>query len=212
MPTTLEVWIMKPGSVCRVDDVGKWKVNVFDSHGNILVWNGETFKDREAGASNWTCWQFPPGVYVVQAYRDNPAAITDHAIVSTGCEGVVCVRLYVDGEGSRGRPTAGCSLKITDVRGRGERPSAIRVQGKATECKEVEVTVSCGGRKTHETVVPVTSGGSWEAMFENDPTLGCRCGQRIYVVARCTHDPSRCYDVFEAPKLVCDSVPDREPK
>lgn len=202
---TLEVWIMKPGSPCRVDDGGNWLVNVYDSHGKILQWWNKSYENKAAPKSFWSD-VLPPGVYVVQAHHASKSLVTDHAIVCSGCEGIACVRLYVppkdkeDPSDGGGRPVPTCRIRIAGVQGKGQGPKTIEVHGSATRCKSVKVTVSCG-RDSREVVVPVGAGGSWVATLDN--RIGCRCGGRISVVATCTDHPD-CKDANDALKIDCD--------
>src|SRR5215468_10420180 len=114
MSAVLDVWIAKPGDASLVDD-DEWLVRVFDARGIIFQWAGNTYDNLLAPHAHWA-GTIPPGCYVVQAVNAQSGINTDHVIVTVGCEGNVCVRLFV---GDNRQPN-GCEIKITDVIGFGE--------------------------------------------------------------------------------------------
>ena len=98
MAAILNVWISKPGDPCYVDD-REWFVNIYDGHGQIYEHAGTVYGSLPAPQA-WWAGTIPPGCYVVQATSKDANGKdikTDHAIAEVGCEGFVCVRLYVDG-------------------------------------------------------------------------------------------------------------------
>ncbi len=199
MGAILNVWIAKPGEPCYVDD-HPWTVHVYDSAGNVYRWATKDYGNLPAPQGHWAD-TIPPGCYVVQASgkdaSGNPIT-TDHAIAEVGCEGLVCVRLYVPGAKGTG---SRCAIKITDVRGFGsDVPDKIEVTGTAAGCNVVEVTLSCRTQLTGHAVVTV-SGGSWNAVIATSD-LRCKCGGPVKVTAACKEDP-KCMDVFESESLQC---------
>jgi hypothetical protein len=106
MAATLDVWIMRPGHVSRVDD-HEWIVRVCDSEGSIFTW-GTTDYDHLIGAKAHWVGAIPPGTYVVQAaLKGGSTVVTDHAIAVVGCDGNVCVRLFVNPHDKRYPPPNG---------------------------------------------------------------------------------------------------------
>lgn len=200
MAAILEVWISKPGDPCYVDD-HEWIVTVYDAGGKVFHWANRDYSNKVASNAHWAD-TIPPGCYVVQASGKDAVGKeiqTDHAIVEVGCEGVVCVRLYVSGP-EKSRPD-GCEITITDVTGVGSpNPTSIQVSGTAVNCNQVEVSVSCDDTATGKTVVSVSTNGQWTAnVMARD--LKCRCGGGIVVQAWCIAD-SKCINTFKG-KLIC---------
>jgi hypothetical protein len=96
MAAILDVWIARPGDPCYVDDHA-WVVRVFDCKGVIYHWANNDYGQLPAPHAHWA-GTIPPGCYVVRAEgkdAQGKAMQTDHAIVTVGCEGHVCVRLFV---------------------------------------------------------------------------------------------------------------------
>lgn len=93
----LDVWLARPGMACRVDDLD-WTVHVHDAHDEPYVWAGSSFAALPAPNGHWA-GTVPPGIYVVRAtrkaQRKGQPTRADAVIVTVGCEGVACVRLYV---------------------------------------------------------------------------------------------------------------------
>lgn len=195
MAAVLEVWISKPGDPCYVDD-HEWFVTVYDADGNIYRWGTKVYGNLDAPQAHWAD-TIPPGCYVVQASgKDaNGGDIeTDHAIVEVGCDGFVCVRLYVAGSGDS-KPN-GCEINITDVVGIGSpSPTVIQISGTAINCNQVKVKVSCASSTTGSTVVSVTANGLWTAIV-NTSSLSCRCHGGVVVHASCAED-SKCTTTFK---------------
>jgi len=200
MAAILNVWIAKPGDPCYVDD-HEWVVTIFDSDGNVYQYAGTSYGNLGAPQAFWA-GTIPPGCYVVQGSgRDaNGKDIqTDHAIVEVGCDGLVCVRLYVAGPGDS-NPN-GCEIKITDVIGIGSpSPTAIRITGTAVNCNQIEVKVSCATTSTGSAVTSVSANGQWTANV-NTSGLSCRCNGGVVVHASCTANP-KCTTTFKS-KLIC---------
>lgn len=197
----LDVWIARPGSACRMDDHA-WLVTIYDAHDQIFEWAGIKYTDLPAPQGHWA-GKVPPGTYVVQAVSPDTGRSTDHAIVAVDCADAACVRLYVPAPGRR--PPDACKITIVDVRGEGgpDRPALIQVSGKAANCQNVEVTLSCRTDQQLTIVVPVSAGGQWLAVFrEKIKRLECTCGGPAIVIARC-RDNRDCMTRWEG-KLPCD--------
>ena len=201
MAAILDVWISKPGDPCYVDDQ-PWFVTVFDSDGNVYRWAGQDYGDQAAAHAHWA-GSIPPGCYVVQARGKDSAGneiFTDHAIAEVGCEGVVCIRLYVSGPQETGGGK--CKITITDVKGHGSpNPRSIEIKGTATNCSAVEVSVVCRDSPPANVIVSVSATGEWAANVSTHG-LHCKCSDEIVVHARCTTDP-QCGTTFKA-KLTCN--------
>ena len=106
MAAILDVWVMQPGRPCYVDD-NEWIIRVFDESGVVYKWNGASYGVLPAPKANWS-GTIPPGCYVVRGFlKANPNIVTDHAIVSLGCSGYRCVRLYVPKPGRGGGGNGG---------------------------------------------------------------------------------------------------------
>ena len=198
MASGLNVWVAKPGNVCRVDD-DAWRVTVYDAHDNVFQWAGLSYADLPAPNAHWA-GTIPPGTYVVRAVRDGGGATTDHAIVTVGCFGFACVLLYV--AGARPPDRDDCAIDITGATGltAGNRVVGISVTGTATKCAHVAVSVSCSGGKP-ETAVADVQGGEWSVTV-NARSLGCRCGGPVSVRARCVED-RKCVARYETDDLPC---------
>jgi hypothetical protein len=101
--STLDVWVARPGSACRVDD-NDWQVRVEDAHGQPYKWAGTSYAWLPAPNAHWA-GAIPPGTYVVSAWRVAPKAgepnRAESAIVEVGCVAVACVRLFVGMRPSR---------------------------------------------------------------------------------------------------------------
>lgn len=99
----LDVWVARTGMACRVDDLD-WTVHVHDAHDEPYSWAGNSFAALSAPNGHWA-GTLPPGTYVVRATRKakekGQPTRADAAIVTIGCEGVACVRLYVAGRPAR---------------------------------------------------------------------------------------------------------------
>lgn len=96
MAAGLDVWIARAGDICLLDE-DHWLIDVLDTHSSIFSWGGKSYGALEAPQGHWF-GTLPPGTYVVRARRKSPkgpADASDHTIVTLGCEGVVCVRLYL---------------------------------------------------------------------------------------------------------------------
>ncbi len=197
--SVLDVWIAKPGNVCRMDD-GPWYLTIFDAHGNVFTWAGNTYSDQPAPQGHWSGF-VTPGTYIVQAVSQAQGLWTDRAIVAVNCSDSACARLYV---GPKSGPSGECEIKVKDVRGIASNPSAaiataIRVAGTAQNCQEVLVTVSCNSGSGQNTA-SVQSDGSWEVEVSIQP--GCRCGGSCQVTAQCVQN-ERCRDAYSTSALKC---------
>jgi hypothetical protein len=205
MASGLNVWIAKPGFVCRMDDTA-WRVTVYDAHGTTFKWAGVTYANLSAPHAHWAS-AMPPGTYVVQAVNEKTGVKSDHAIVMVGCEGVSCAILYVAAPGTPNRPDRPppeqrCRIAITDVTALGEgNMHAVLVSGTALGCPTIEVTVSCRSGPGQTTTLSVSSDGTWTTKLDLRQ-LECRCDGPVRVVARCTTEPN-CTDVFETDRLPC---------
>ena len=212
MASGLDIWISKPGSVCRVDD-DTWTVTVYDAHLHVFEWADVTYADLEAPAAHWS-GAIPPGTYVVRAVRKGkPAARTDHAVVAVDCGHVACVRLFVApprkerGErepGDRGEHES-CDIDIEKVSAVGgpDRPEAIRVRGTAAGCERIVVTLSCRGDEEAKLLATPTPDGHWKVLFEDVEKLECRCGGPVHVRARCVEN-ERCGAELDVGELRCE--------
>ncbi|WP_133117841.1 hypothetical protein [Burkholderia ubonensis] len=202
MAAILDVWIAKPGDPCYVDD-REWFVNVLDANGNVYHWSSKDYANLQAPHGHWAD-SIPPGCYIVQAQgRDDKGQpiYTDHAIVEVGCEGYVCVRLFVADAQEPGPRPRRCEIQITEVTGIGSEPTSIQVSGTAVNCKQIDITVHCRSAQTAHTVAAVTASGHWTANLSASE-LRCKCGRGVFVKAFCVDDPN-CVRVFETEKLSC---------
>jgi hypothetical protein len=201
MAAILDVWVTKPGDPCYVDD-HPWIVRVFDCAGHTYHWASKDYSSLSAPQAHWAD-TIPPGIYVVQAEgkdANGKAIYTDHAIAHVGCEGYVCVELFVAGS----KTSKPCQIKITEVTGIGApNPTSIQVNGTAVNCSQVKVTVSCRTELTGAATVPV-SGGNWTADISTR-NLRCKCGRKVLVQAACVEDPN-CKDEFQS-ELKCTEPP-----
>jgi hypothetical protein len=78
-----------------------------------------------------------------------------------------------------------CAITITSVVGIGTPPTSIVVQGTATDCPSVRVTLQCSSAATATLVVPVDVFGNWVATFTSLGNLGCVCTKPYSVQAEC---------------------------
>ncbi len=194
MAAVLDVWIARPGDACLVDD-DEWIVEVDDSHGNVFQWAGTTYANLPAPHAHWA-GTIPPGCYVVYAVNAKTGIHTDHAIVAAECTGVICVRLFVAGS------PASCKITIKEVEGIGQPvASAVQVTGTASNCDNVQVTLSCATGLAHTTTVPVSANGSWTAIISAE-NLRCLCGKPVTVKAQCI-EHQECQDQFQSDMLKC---------
>jgi hypothetical protein len=99
----LDVWVAMPGAACRVDEQD-WTVHISDAHLHPYTWAGTSFAALPAPNAHWA-GVVPPGTYVVNATRKAKKAgeptRADATIVEVGCDGVSCVRLFVDAKPRR---------------------------------------------------------------------------------------------------------------
>lgn len=210
MATGLEVWIARPGNASAVDDQS-WTVTVRDALYKVFAWKDVTYSGLPAPRAHWA-GSIPPGTYIVRAVNQQGVA-TDHAIVMIECGDIKCVHLFVAGErrvkepqqpDTPSRPER-CAVTISGVIGRGgpDLLEVIEVSGTATGCQKVQVRVHCADNSRSAAVdVPVPAGGKWTAKVPN-AELGCRCGGRLVVEARCTtHDDCRA-DTQRVERLGC---------
>src|SRR5687768_4957318 len=159
MATALEVWVARPGYVCRVDDA-PWLINVFDAHMQPYEWADMSYANLPAAHGHLPAVSIPPGTYVVRATHKEKAVQSDHAIVTIRCGEVACVHLFV--AGPRRRPEKpqphDCEIRIREVTGIGQGvPASVNVTGTAAGCKEVKVILTCTSGKAREMVVPVAA-------------------------------------------------------
>jgi hypothetical protein len=100
MTALLDVWIARPGDVSAVDD-NPWVIRIYDAHHNAYRYANTRYVNLQARHAHWA-GTIPPGTYVLRAKRlvaarDGSDEFTDHAIAVVGCDGLHCVRLYVQG-------------------------------------------------------------------------------------------------------------------
>lgn len=195
----LNVWIMRPGSACRVDDSEDWTVYVADAHCDAFTWKGIAYTDgRKVGTPGHLACEIPPGTYVVWAERpeDGGTLSTERAIAVVGCEGAACVRLLTRVEKRQPpepdpEPEPDCTIEIAGVRGRDvirqRFPRTLAVSGTASGCSELVVTVRGADDKAEHCKATVGSGGEWECVVPNE-RLGARCGEDVLVDAVCASD------------------------
>ena len=96
----------------------------------------------------------------------------------------------------------------------------LHVEGSATDCLMVDVTVTCGGvalAKQQAQVgyppnSPAGTKGTWIAQLFNLPSV-CDCGKSIAVFAACSDTPETCHnlDHDQFKDLICIDVPDSVP-
>jgi hypothetical protein len=187
----LDVWIARPGDACHVDDHA-WTVHVADAHGVPYHWSATDYSSLPAPQAHWA-GAIPPGCYVVNATLDaKPQVSTDHAIANVGCDGPVCVRLYVAGAHREPPPPPehDCTIEIKEVAATGDAViDSIQVAGTATGCDDIEVSVSCRQGVEQTTTVTVAPSGSWKATLKDLRRLECKCGGPVRVTATCTNNP-----------------------
>ena len=188
MSAILDVWVARPGDACHVDDHA-WTVHVADAHGAPYHWASTDYSSLPAPQAHWA-GAIPPGCYVVHATLDaKPQISTDHAIVEAGCDGSVCVRLYVPGEHRDPQPEGNCAIEITEVTATGDNViETVQVAGTATDCDEIEVSVACRQGAEQTTIVTVSPSGSWKATLKGLRVLECKCGGPVQITATCTRD------------------------
>lgn len=186
MAAILDVWVARPGDACHVDD-HHWTVHVFDSHGVPYKWATNDYSNLPAPQAHWA-GAIPPGCYLVTATGTNEhgePVSTDHAIANVGCDGIVCVHLYVAGQ-HHDEPHR-CTIEIKDVEATGDAVvTSVEVSGTATDCNEVEVTFACREGEVQAITATVTSAGTWKVTFDEVRRLECKCGGPVHITARCT--------------------------
>lgn len=94
----LDVWVARPGAACLVDE-DDWVIRIDDAHMNPYSWAGTSYAALPAPNAHWA-GTIPPGTYVISATRSatkkGEATRADAAIVEVFCDGVRCVRLFVN--------------------------------------------------------------------------------------------------------------------
>lgn len=102
----LDIWVAKPGAACQVDD-RDWVVHIADAHLYPYSWAGTSYAALPAPQAHWA-GNIPPGTYVITATRPKAKPgepnRADAVIVNVCCDGLNCVRLFVNAKPSREPP------------------------------------------------------------------------------------------------------------
>jgi hypothetical protein len=190
----LNVWVMAPGSACRIDDRDGWVVFTADAHGQPFTWKGVDYTAGiNTAVAGYVDYEVPPGTYVVWAQRKENGTIvrTHKAVAAVHDEPVVTVRLLPDAAPTEEPKPHECHIQVDDLEGRMTRrsdyPIGLELTGTAEGCSKLRVAVyrTDGDGKT-EGEATVQSDGSWVFAFDNEMRL--RCGETVLIDATCVED------------------------
>lgn len=103
-----------------------------------------------------------------------------------------------------------CIIEITSVLGLFPTSTglatALRVTGKAGDCKEVVVSLKCSGGGPAPVTVPVKPDGTWSVDIPGIANAQCACGKPMFVKVTCKDDPA--CGTSETINLECEQPPD----